>query len=68
MNTTLKGLVLASLANLLSSSLGTVIAWQHNLTANFGGFLNGQDVPRDFLTLKGQRCPPRGCFCCFNWA
>lgn len=53
MNTTLKGLVLASPANLFSNSLGTVIAWQHNLTANFGGFLNGQDVPHDFLTLKG---------------
>jgi hypothetical protein len=53
MNTSLKWLVLASLTNLVGNSLGTVIALQHNLTANFGGFLNGQDVLRDFLTMNG---------------
>ncbi|HUF38978.1 MAG TPA: hypothetical protein VMN57_10675 [Anaerolineales bacterium] len=55
MNTSLKWLVLASLTNLVGNSLGTVIALQHNLKANFGGFLNlnGQEVLRDFLTMNG---------------
>jgi hypothetical protein len=53
MNNSLKWLVLASLTNLVGNSLGTVIALQHNLTANFGGFLHGQDVLRDFLTMNG---------------
>lgn len=52
MNTS-KWLVLASLINLASNSLGTVIALQNNLAADFGGFLGGQDVLRDFLTFKG---------------
>ena len=49
----LKWLVLASLANLVGNSLGTMLALQYNLTGDFGGWLNGQDVLRDFLTFKG---------------
>jgi hypothetical protein len=49
----LKWLVAASLVNLLSNSLGTFVAFQHHLTAAFGGFLNGQDILRDFLTFNG---------------
>ena len=30
-----------------------MLALQHNLAGDFGGFLNGQDVLRDFLGLKG---------------
>jgi len=53
MNNSLKWLVLASLANLVGNSLGTMLALQHNLTAGFGGFIRGQDVLRDFLTTTG---------------
>ena len=53
MNHPLKWLVLASLANLVGNSLGTMLALQHNLVADFGGWLNGQDVLRDFLGFKG---------------
>jgi len=53
MNTFLKWLVLASLTNLVGNSLGTMLALQHNLVGDFGGWLNGQDVLRDFLTFKG---------------
>ena len=53
MNNTSKWLVLASLANLVGNSLGTMLALQHNLTGDFGGWLNGQDVLRDFLTTTG---------------
>ena len=53
MNTFLKWLVLASLANLIGNVLGTILALQHNLVGDFGGWLNGQDVLRDFLGFKG---------------
>jgi hypothetical protein len=53
MNTSLKWLLLASLTNLVGNVLGTILALQHDLTAGFGGFLHGQDVLRDFLTLNG---------------
>ena len=53
MNTSLKWLALASLTNLIGNVLGTILAFQYNLTADFGGALNGQDVLRDFLGLKG---------------
>jgi hypothetical protein len=53
MNTFLKWLVLASLTNLVGNVLGTMLALQYNLTGDFGGWLNGQDVLRDFLTFKG---------------
>ena len=53
MNTSLKWLVLASLANLIGNVLGTMLALQHNLVGDFGGWLNGQDVLRDFLGFKG---------------
>jgi hypothetical protein len=53
MNTALKWLVLASITNLVGNSFGTVIAFQQNLAADWGGSLNGQDVLRDFLGFKG---------------
>ena len=53
MNASLKWLVTASLVNLVGNSLGTVIALQQNLAADWGGSLNGQDVLRDFLGFKG---------------
>jgi len=53
MTNSLKWLVLASLTNLVGNVLGTMLALQYNLTGDFGGWLNGQDVLRDFLTFKG---------------
>ena len=53
MTNSLKWLVLASLANLVGNGFGTMLALQYNLTGDFGGLLNGQDVLRDFLTFKG---------------
>jgi hypothetical protein len=53
MTNSLKCLVAASLVNLISNSLGTWVAFQHHLTAAFGGFLNGQDILRDFLAFNG---------------
>ena len=53
MNTSLKWLLLASLTNLVGNVLGTMLALQYNLTGDFGSWLNGQDVLRDFLTFKG---------------
>ena len=53
MNNALKWLVLASITNLVGNSFGTVIAFQQNLAADWGGSLNGQDVLRDFLGFKG---------------
>lgn len=53
MNTPLKWLVLASITNLLGNSFGTFIAFQQNLTADWGGALGGQDVLQDFLGFKG---------------
>ena len=53
MTNSLKWLVLASLANLVGNGFGTMLALQYNLTGDFGSFLNGQDVLRDFLTFKG---------------
>ena len=49
----LKWLLLASLVNLVSNILGAIVAMQNNLAADFGGFLSGQDVLRDFLGFKG---------------
>jgi hypothetical protein len=49
----LKWLVVASLVNLVSNVLGAILAVRNNLTADFGGFLSGQDVLRDFLGFKG---------------
>lgn len=53
MTNSLKWLVLASLTNLVGNSLGTMLALQYSLAGDFGGWLNGQDVLRDFLTFKG---------------
>jgi hypothetical protein len=53
MNTAIKWLVLASITNLLGNSFGAFIAFQQNLTADWGGALGGQDVLQDFLGFKG---------------
>ena len=53
MTNSLKWLVLASLASLVGNGFGTMLALQHNLVGDFGGWLNGQDVLRDFLGFKG---------------
>ena len=53
MTNSLKWLVLASFTNLVGNGFGTMLALQHNLVGDFGGWLNGQDVLRDFLTFKG---------------
>lgn len=53
MNTSLKPLVVASIANLVGNSLGTLVALGQNLAADWGGSLNGQNVLRDFLGFKG---------------
>jgi hypothetical protein len=53
MTNSLKWLVLASVTNLVGNVLGTILALQHNLTGDFGGWLNGQNILRDFLTFKG---------------
>ena len=53
MNTPIKWLVTASLINLLGNALGTIVSVQRNLAADWGGSLNGQNVLRDFLGLKG---------------
>ena len=53
MTYSLKWLVLASLASLVGNGFGTMLALQHNLVGDFGGWLNGQDVLRDFLGFKG---------------
>lgn len=53
MRNTLRWLVTSSILYLVSAGIGTIIAFQQNLTANFGGFLNGQDILKDFLTTNG---------------
>jgi hypothetical protein len=46
-------LVIASGVSLAANTMGTILALQQNLTADFGGFLNGQNVLRDFLGING---------------
>ena len=46
-------LVVASTVSLVANTFGTILALQHNLPADFGGFLNGQNVLRDFLGFNG---------------
>ena len=53
MNTSLKWLVLTSFINLVGNSLGMILALQHNLIADFGGSLRGENVLRDFLGTTG---------------
>jgi hypothetical protein len=53
MNTSRKWLITASIVNLVSNSLGTILALQRHLAADWGGSLNGQDVLRDFIGFKG---------------
>lgn len=53
MHNSLRWLSMASLLNLLGNSLGTIVALQQSLAADWGGALNGQNVLGDFLGLKG---------------
>lgn len=53
MNISLKWLVIASILNLFGNSLGALISLGQNLAADWGDSLNGQNVLRDFLGLKG---------------
>lgn len=53
MNNPLKWLVTASIVNLLGNCFGTILALQQNLTADWGGSLNGQNILQDFLGFKG---------------
>jgi hypothetical protein len=53
MNTSLKWLVTASIVNLLGNALGTILALQQNLPADWGNSLNGQEVMQDFIGFKG---------------
>ncbi len=46
-------LVLAALGGLGCATLGAAVAIRERLPAEFGGFLRGGDVARDFVTLKG---------------
>lgn len=46
-------LVLASLGGLACATVGTAIAIRERLPAEFGGFLHGSDVVRDFVAFKG---------------
>src|SRR5689334_7146749 len=53
MSSSLKWLSMASFLNLLGNGIGTIVALQNGLAADWGGSLNGQDVLRDFLGFKG---------------
>ena len=50
--TSLKWLITPSFINLVGNLLGTAIALQQNLAADWGGYLDGRDVLRDFLGFK----------------
>jgi hypothetical protein len=52
-NTSLKSLITASFINLVGNLLGTAIALQQNLAADWGGCLDGRNVLRNFLGFKG---------------
>ena len=53
MNTSMKWLITASFINLVGNLLGAPIALQQNLAADWGGYLDGRDVLRDFLGFTG---------------
>lgn len=46
-------LVLASVGCLMSASVGTWLAIQRHLPAQFGGLMHGEDVVKDFFTWRG---------------
>ena len=53
MGKSLFGLFLSSILYLVSASIGTVVAFQQNLTANFGGILQSKGILSDFLIING---------------
>jgi hypothetical protein len=50
MTTSSKRLLTASVANLVSNTLGILLALQHNLVSDLGGTFHGHDVLHDYLT------------------
>jgi hypothetical protein len=52
-NSPLKWLTVASVINLVSNSLGIVLALQNNLISDLGGSIHGQNVFQDFYTTQG---------------
>ncbi len=51
-------LLLSSIFYLVSASIGTLVAFQQNLTANFGGILQSKDILSDFLIINGTALSP----------
>ena len=51
-------LFISSILYLVSASIGTFIAFQQNLTANFGGILQSRDIVSDFLIINGTALSP----------
>ena len=58
MSKTLKGLVLFSACNLVSMSIGAILAIFLHLPARFGGLLSGNGVLQDFLFINGTALSP----------
>ena len=58
MSKSLYWLSLSSILYLVSASIGTFVAFQQNLTANFGGLLQSKDILSDFLIINGTALSP----------
>ena len=54
----LRSLGIVSLFHLLSASLGTALAVREDLPAEFGGFLRGHNVFKDFIFGSGTALSP----------
>lgn len=55
---TLKGLVLFSVCNLVSMSIGAIFSIALHLPARFGGLLSGNEVQQDFFFINGTALSP----------
>lgn len=53
MGTRTRWLLLYSLLYLVSAGIGAAYAIRHDLPANFGGFIEGDDILQSFLTGNG---------------
>lgn len=58
MSKTLRRLVLFSVCNLISMSIGAILSIVLHLPAHFGGLLSGNDVGQDFLLVNGTALSP----------
>ena len=58
MKTYVKRLLFVSILYLISAGIGTALAVQDNLPAEFGGFLHGKDVLSDFILGTGTALSP----------